>query len=209
MPYKEQTTNRVRLCPDGKYRWEYEVPMLKNPSILTDVYKVLGISIGIVWLFMILLTACDGDLGLESLWFQTRLFLLIFILMAVLGALGYLIVAWVYGWKYEVRFTLDEKQLVHEQMPGQMKKAKMLGRLTTIVGLLARKPSVAGAGMLSASRSTTTSTLANVARLIPCRRRNLIKVNQLLNKNRVYVSDEDFDLVYDFLCRHCTKAKKG
>jgi len=37
---------------------------------------------------------------------------------------------------------------------------------------------------------------------------NLIKVNQLLNKNRIYVPEEDFDFVYDFLCQHCTKAKK-
>jgi hypothetical protein len=46
----EKTDSRVTLCPDGKYRWVYEVPMLKNPSILYDVYKVLGISFGVVWL---------------------------------------------------------------------------------------------------------------------------------------------------------------
>jgi hypothetical protein len=61
---------------------------------------------------------------------------------------------------------------------------------------------------LAQSRTTMTSVLANVARLIPCRRMNLIKVNQLLAKNRVYVPDEDFDFVYDFLCQHCVKAKK-
>jgi hypothetical protein len=43
-----QADSRVTLYPDGKYRWVYEVPMLKNPSILFDVYKVLGISFGIV-----------------------------------------------------------------------------------------------------------------------------------------------------------------
>jgi len=26
-------------------------------------------------------------------------------------------------------------------------------------------------------------------------------VNQLLNKNRIYVCDEDFDFVYDFICQ--------
>ena len=33
------------------------------------------------------------------------------------------------------------------------------------------------------------------------------KVNQLLNKNRIYVPEEDFDFVYDFLCQHCPRAK--
>ena len=33
----ESVDSRVTLYPDGKYRWVYEVPMLKNPSILKDV----------------------------------------------------------------------------------------------------------------------------------------------------------------------------
>lgn len=33
----ELADNRVKLYPDGKYRWVYEVPMLKNPTILIDV----------------------------------------------------------------------------------------------------------------------------------------------------------------------------
>lgn len=105
-------------------------------------------------------------------------------------------------------FTMDEKEVVHQQMPRQVKKAQALSALTVLVGAAAGKPGTVGAGLLAASRTTSTSELANVARLIPCRRMNLIKVNQLLNKNRVFVPDEDFDFVYDFLCQHCPKAKK-
>ncbi len=43
----KQSDSRVTLYPDGKYRWVYEVPMLKNPCILFDVYKVLGIGFGV------------------------------------------------------------------------------------------------------------------------------------------------------------------
>jgi len=93
-------------------------------------------------------------------------------------------------------------------MPRQVKKAVVLGELTSLLGAVAGKPGVVGQGLLTASHSTTTSELANVARLIPRRRLHLIKVNQLLNKNRVFVPDEDFDFVYDFLCQHCPKAKK-
>jgi hypothetical protein len=117
------------------------------------------------------------------------------------------IVAWCYGWKYVVLFTMDEKKIVHQQMPRQVKKAQILGALTTFVGAAAGKPSVVGTGYLAASRSTTTSELVNVARLKPCRKMNLIKVNQLLNKNRIFVPDEDFDFVYNFLRQHCPKAK--
>ena len=91
-------------------------------------------------------------------------------------------------------------------MPRQAKKAQVLGALTAMVGGLAGKSGVVGAGLLTASKSSSTSKLADVAHLIPNRRRNLIKVNQLFNRNRIYVPDEDFDFVYDFLRKHCTKA---
>ena len=200
--------SRVKLYPDGKYRWVYEVPMLKNPTILFDVYKVLGISFGIVWLFNVLLISCEDGLNLRNLWSFTSGFLILMLVFLVIGYVAYFIVAWSYGWKYIVLFTLDEKEVVHQMMPRQMEKAKVLGALTALVGSVAGKPGVMGAGVLASSRSTSTSVLANVARLVPRRRLHLIKVNQLLNKNRVFVPDEDFDFVYNFLCQHCPKAKK-
>ena len=205
---KGKSDSRVTLYPDGKYRWVYEVPMLKNPSILFDVYWVLGISFGLVWLFNVLLIGCEDGYSLESLWGFTSGFLILMLVFAVIGYVAYVIVAWTYGWKYVVLFTLDEKEVVHQQMPHQMKKAKVLGALTALLGAAAGKPGVVGSGILASSRSTSTSVLANVKRIKARRRQNLIKVNQLLNKNRIFVPDEDFDFVYDFLCQHCPNAKK-
>jgi len=203
-----QSDSRVTLYPDGKYRWVYEVSMLKNPSILFDVYKVLGICFGVVWLLILLLICVEDGFTFKNIWNITSGFFLLYLVFLVIGYIAYVIVAWSYGWKYVVLFTLDEKELVHQQMPRQMKKARVLGALTALVGAVAGKPGVMGSGVLAASRSTLTSELANVERLIPRRRLNLIKVNQLLFKNRVFVPDEDFDFVYDFLCQHCPKAKK-
>lgn len=203
-----QSDSRVTLYPDGKYRWVYEVSMLKNPSILFDVYKVLGICFGVVWLLILLLICVEDGFTFKNIWNITSGFFLLYLVFLFIGYIAYVIVAWSYGWKYVVLFTLDEKELVHQQMPRQMKKARVLGALTALVGAVAGKPGVMGSGVLAASRSTLTSELANVERLIPRRRLNLIKVNQLLFKNRVFVPDEDFDFVYDFLCQHCLKAKK-
>ena len=176
--------------------------------ILFDVYWVLGISFGLVWLFNVLLIGCEDGFSLESLWGFTSGFLILMLVFVVIGYVAYVIVAWTYGWKYVVLFTLDEKEVVHQQMPHQMKKAKVLGALTALVGAAAGKPGVVGSGILASSRSTSTSVLANVKRIKARRRQNLIKVNQLLNKNRIFVPDEDFDFVYDFLCQHCPNAKK-
>ena len=40
--------NRVTRSQDGKYRWAYEVPMMKNLTIFWTVIKVLFISLLIV-----------------------------------------------------------------------------------------------------------------------------------------------------------------
>lgn len=199
---------RVTLYPDGKYRWVCEVNMLKNPSILFDVWKVLGISIGILVAFFALLIACDGDINMKVLSGLAETVGLLIAIFAVISILGYLLFAAMSGWKYVVLFIMDEKEVVHQQMPSQVKKGQVIGALTVLVGLFAGKPGVVGTGVLSQARMSMTSTLAHVSRLIPCRRMHLIKVNQRLSKNRIYVHDEDFDFVYDFLCQHCVKAKK-
>ena len=63
----------VRLCNDGKYRWVYEMNLLKNPTIFLTVLKVMLISVGIVGLFMLLIAAFQGDLDVEWLWFWLKL----------------------------------------------------------------------------------------------------------------------------------------
>ena len=86
---EEKRNNRITLYPDGKYRWVYEVSMMKNPSILIDIFKVLGISLGIVWLFTVLLDIFDDDLSLEKLWNLTMVFLELMLVFAVIGIIAY------------------------------------------------------------------------------------------------------------------------
>ena len=206
---KEEIGNRVTLCQDGKYRWVYEVNLLTNYSILFDVWKVFGISIVIIIILFTIIFLFTGELSLDIFIGMGKGVFFSAAILAVLSILGYLLYAAISGWKYVALFIMDEKEVTHQQMPREVKKGQIIGALTILAGLASGRPGVIGTGILSQSRSSMTSTLANVKRLIPSRRMNLIKVNQLLAKNRVYVNDEDFDFVYDFLCQHCVNAKKG
>lgn len=205
---KEEIGNRVTLCQDGKYRWVYEVNMLTNYSILFDVWKVFSISIVIIIILFTIIFLFSGELSLDIFIGMGKGVFFSAAILAVLSILGYLLYAAISGWKYVALFIMDEKEVTHQQMPREVKKGQIIGALTILAGLASGRPGVIGTGILSQSRSSMTSTLANVKRLIPSRRMNLIKVNQLLAKNRVYVNDEDFDFVYDFLCQHCVNAKK-
>ena len=195
------------LCPDGKYRWVYEVPMLKNPSILFDVLWVLAISFGIVWVIFILIGSCTGNLSFTILWDSIKMFALLTLGSFVLGYVAYFFVSWFYGWKYSIVFIMDEKEVVHKQLKSTLHKARAIGKLTALAGAAGGKPGMVGLGVLAATRTSMSTSLDDVRRLIPCRRRNLIKVNELLSRNRVFVADEDFDFVYNFLRQHCHNAR--
>ena len=194
----------VRLCNDGKYRWAYEMNLLKNPTIFFTVLKVMMISVGIVWLFGLVIGL--GDMDLDYFLFWTKLSGIMLGVFVVLTIIGVLVTAAILG-KYVVLFEMDEKEVVHIQMPRQVKKAEVIGLITALVGAMAKNPTTMGTGLLAASKNRSSSEFANVRRVKAYRKRNLIKVNQLLNKNQVYVADEDFAFVYDFLKSRCTKAK--
>ncbi len=206
---KNDVNEHVRLYPDGKYRWVYEVNMLTNYSILFDVWKVLGISMGILVLLFVVIAVFDGDWDVDMLIGMASTLGIVALVMLVLGLIGYFVYAAISGWKYAVLFIMDEKEVVHQQMPNTVKKGQLIGALTILAGLASGRPGVVGTGVLAQSRLSMSSTLAHVERLISCRKMNLIKVNERFEKNRVYVNTEDFDFVYDYLLTHCTHLKSS
>ncbi len=209
MQQKEDIGNRVMLCKDGKYRWIHEVNMFKNPSILLDVWKVLGITMLIVIVIVGFILVISGDLDVDGMLGMGKAMLITTAIMAVLSIIGYLVYALIAGGKYIVLFTLDEKEVVHQQMPRSAKKGQIIGDLAILAGLATGRMGTIGTGMLAKSHTSMTTTLSDVKRLTPCPRMNMIKVNETLSKNRVYVCKEDFFLVYNFLCEHCMNAKKA
>ena len=203
---KDYQDKEVRLCKDGKYRWKYEVNMFTNPAILITVLKVFFYTIvGLYVVFGFFLYVIHGDW--EGLWWMTKGMFVALGGFFVLSVLGYLIVAWMYRGKYIALFEMDETQVKHTQLPTQLKQAQKMAFLTVLVGIFAKRPSTAGAGMLAASKNASISEFARVRKVKPRRWMHLIKVNQLLDRNQVYVRKEDFNFVYDFIKSHCPKAK--
>ena len=199
-------SSRVRLCEDGKYRWIYEMNMLTNPTIFLTVLKIFFYIILAGWLlFGFFLYVIHGDW--PGFWGMGKASLIALGIMAVLTALGVLGLAAIYGGKYVVLFEMDENEVKHIQLPRQVKKAEALGMLTALVGVLANKPSAAGAGILAAGKNSSTSEYKKVRRVVPRRALHLIKVNQLLEKNQIYVPKEDFDFVYDYIKSRCPQRR--
>ena len=203
----EQVTEHIRRCPDGMYRWYYELSMLKNPVILFTTWKVLGISFAAVYLFVLISSAVSDALyGWRGFLDLTWIFLLVTLGLAVLSVLAYLLVAAAYGWRYVVLFEMDDKILRHIQVPRQFKKAQALTWLTMLAGAASKSPTTAAAGLLAATKNSSTSELANVRRIVLRPKRNLIKLKQTLEHNQVYAAPEDYEFVRAHLTARCGKA---
>ena len=200
-----QDVNRVVLCPDGVYRWIYELNMYRNPVILYTVLKIFGICVGIVVLFVNLLFLLDSNVSFGDVLFQseTKYAAIAFLIFFAVVIVSYYIVAKMHGGKYIVLFEMDDKEIVHQQMDSQFQKMQAINWLTFMAGAVSGNYSMMGLSINNSVRSSMTSEYVNVRKVIPKKRLNTIKVNELLEHNQIYVCDEDFDFVLDYLKSHC------
>jgi hypothetical protein len=195
-------SKNITFDSDGVYRWAYELNLYKNPTILFLIWKIFGGILLALWLFMVVLEVIDDNLSLDNL-FELTVGLLLFSLgFGLICLLGYLLYALIMGGKYCVLFEMDDKGIHHIQMKAQIKKVEAISILTRLAGAMAGRPGVVGTGMLAGARTSMYTSFADVRSVESCPGRNLIKVNELLNKNQVYAEDEDFDFVLNFIRAH-------
>ena len=144
----------------------------------------------------------------ELLWEDTWPFLIFIAFFTILIYVAYAIVAGMYGGKYIILFTMDENGVNHEQIAEQAKKARKLGMLTAGVGAGRGNLSMIGLGISVANRTSMYSDFKNVRSVKKGRWGNVIKIREILSNNQVYVRDEDFDFVYNYIREHCPRVKK-
>jgi hypothetical protein len=61
--------------------------------------------------------------------------------------------------------------------------------------------------MLATSKQASVSEFSKVRRVKPRRWLHVIKVNEFIEKNQIYVPTEDFDFVYEYVRTRCVNAK--
>ena len=205
---KQEAVNveRVTLCHDGKYRWVYEYPMLKNPVIFFTIMKVFCLC-ALVPALVTFFSDLRYSGFVASFLTSAKVFLLIVAIVGVLTFIGYLIVAISYGWKYVVVFVMDEEGVEHMQQPKQFKKAQMIGIVTALAGGHTGNVGRVGQGLLAASHGSLYSKFCVVKSIKGNPRSQVIKVNSLLAKNQIYVPSEDYDFVWEYITARCPKAK--
>lgn len=201
-----ESVDRVTLCADGKYRWVYEYPMMKNPVLLFTIIKILCLCAAAPALVVFLATISDDGL-IEAFLVTLKAFGVTAGIIVVLSIISYVIVAASYGWKYVVVFEMNEEGIEHIQQKKQFKKAQVMGMVAAMVGSASKRPGAAGTGLLAASHSSIYSRFRVVKKIKGYRHSNVIKVNALFAKNQIYVREEDYEFVWQYLISRCPKAK--
>jgi len=131
---------------DDRLQWETSVPIFRNTIILKQMAIAIGIPFGLV--VGILLIASRGEGAREYSLYGLAL-------IAAMFGLAYLVIMIAYGGKYQVGFVLDRAGVQCYTCARQARRNRVINGLTAILGILARRPAAAGAGILAASRQST------------------------------------------------------
>jgi len=202
-------TGNIIEDKDCTYRWVYEFNLLTNPTILLTIIKVFLGIIAVLIVFGIVLLVPDlvqGYAGAEDV---AGVFVSgggIALLFIVLTIIGYAIYALMNGGKYCVVFTMDDEGITHKQLPKEFEKAQVIGALNVLAGAASGNLSQMGLGMLTATHDTTSSNFASVRSVKGSRALRVIKVNEPMAKNQVYVEPGDYDFVFGYIRDHCPNA---
>lgn len=214
---EEQLTSRVIQCPDGKYRWVYEVNLYRNPTILIDLLKAVVYIFLAMYVFFFIYGWIDDwfriknlqDLW-ENLWGMAVPFFWMTLFLAAICIIGYYMGARWFGGVYVAMFEMDEKGVLHAQMSSQVKKQQVISAIAALAGVAANEPGPVASAILASTFTAWKSDFPKVRKVKAVRRRDLIKVNELLTKNRIFVEEpEDYEFVLDYIRRHCPSIKSS
>ena len=201
----ERVTERVWRCPDGVYRWYYELPMLKNPQILFTTWKVLGGLFALIWLIVVISSAASDRLyGWSGFLALTWGFILLTLAVAVISVFVYVAVAACFRWYYVVLFEMDDEEVRHLQVPRQFRRQQALAWLGLQAGLA--EEDAASEPLLSAARCAGASAFEEVTRCTVRPRQGLILLKRKMDRNPIYAAPEDFDFIRATITERCAKA---
>jgi predicted DNA repair protein MutK len=199
-------SKNITMCPDGKYRWVYELDMYKSSVIIKEVWRAMLIAGVIVLAFLFVINIMDNDL-MEALEFVAQAAAVLFGIFLVLSIIGYLVFAFIIGGKYCVVFEMDEAGVNHKQHEKHVKKAQLIGAITTLAGAARGSLNMVGTGVLAAARTSMYTDFDAVKELEILPKQHLIRLNETLSRNQVYAADEDFAFVADYIIARCPNAK--
>lgn len=190
---------------NGAYHWTYRMNMLKNPTVPIMFLKALGCIMAGVALFMSL---CHLFNGLPRYIPDTLLMLLaVTVGLSLLFMIVWLIMAKARGGWYVVEHMMDENRVVYLSTPEEQRKMHGWTLASFILAIAGDNMTVAANSVALAGAERFDSEYTDVREIQAVKHRDLIKVNNILQRNTIYAAPHQYDFVYKYIVSHCPDAK--
>lgn len=201
-PHSEKEHIPFIRVQEEKYLWTHEINLYANPLILFLMWKIFFF----IWLglaLFILALSLSGSGGLDNFPSMARALLGVLIFLLVLVSFAYYLYALMQGGRYSVLFEMDPKGVRHTQLNASFQKAQKMGLLTMTLGLLSKKPGIAGAGLLAATHASLYTEFKKVKSIKIDAKRHVIRLRSSdFTHNQVYTAPEDFDFILAFIQKY-------
>ena len=147
----------------------------------------------------------SGDL--EDFFYGSRVVFFTFLVILIIAHFAYRFVCKIYGGTYKWEYEMDDEQFSYWQPADQAEITKKIGEATAIAGAISGSPGTAAVGLNTAYTDGYTFKFASIRKIRAYRKSNLIVCRAIFMHHMIYVGDEDFDWVLNYLKEHCVKAK--
>ena len=185
---------------NGPYVWYYEMKLLKNMTVFMTVFKViLGVGLFINIALQLVFLIADGhfDTG-----FFTASCLIFLPLLLAITFIGFLLYSAIMKGTYCVVFEMDGGGIRHTQLARQFKKAQVIGAIAAVLGATTGNLSLAGSGILAGSRNSVYTNFDKLNSVKVDKKRETIYLRSNSFFNQIYVPQEHFDDVVNYIIRN-------
>lgn len=173
-------------------KWEIDIPLLNNKILVRQMIMVFFITYIIISVLISTIFLVQGEA--ESI---PMLLLMFFLVCLGLFVLSILVMLLIFGNRMTLRFTVNDKGVFYEMVD---KRGKKLTNLAIFSGVLSKKATTTGSGLIAKSREAVFINYKNVIKLDPKDKENVILLkNEWRTLLAIYCKEENYNEVKEFL----------
>lgn len=187
---------------DGTYDWIYCMDFMKNKSMLKFVLKIMAI----VFLPIVVIALMSSPDGFDP--WQLTLFIPLFVIVMLIVLFSFWLSNKIYRGQYMLVYQMNNDGIMFSQTKDQAKITRTIAATSSAVASAGGNIGSTVTGAAVALRENGTySKFSNVRSVKGKRKESLIWVNSFLNYQMVYVPEESYDFVWDYITRRCVSAR--
>jgi hypothetical protein len=193
-----------RLCDDGVYRWVYVYDLWKNYTVILEIEKIFILTAMVIMII-------QGLLGIREKGIVKRLISaaqeagVILAVMTGLLLISYPIYCLLSKGKYCVLFEMDDRSIMHTRMEKKVEKEDLVEWLWAANEILDSRLLSTGLSIATASEASIETVFADVRKVTVSRKGKTITLRCRITRNQVYVPDDRFEFIRDFILERCPK----